>query len=100
MSQVLFTPRAEQDLEEIGDYIAADNPTRAQSFVQEIRTHCTKIAAAPLAYAGRPQLGEHIRTCLHGRYVIFFKAESGAPILIVRVLHGARDLSSLFPDQV
>lgn len=35
--QVLLTPRAEQDLEEIGDYIAIDNPGRARTFVQEIR---------------------------------------------------------------
>lgn len=28
------TPLAEQDLEAIGDYIAADNPTRAVSFIR------------------------------------------------------------------
>ena len=33
-----FTPMAEQDLEAIADYIAADNPGRALSFVRELRT--------------------------------------------------------------
>jgi len=33
-----FSPLAEQDLESIGDYIAADNPVRAVSFVLE--SHC------------------------------------------------------------
>lgn len=32
--RLLLTPLAGQDLEEIGDYIAQDNPTRAHSFVR------------------------------------------------------------------
>jgi toxin ParE1/3/4 len=31
-----FTPQAEIDLEEVGDYIALDNPRRAISFIREI----------------------------------------------------------------
>ena len=101
MTNVFFTPEAERDLEEIGDYIAADNPARAVSFVQDIRDRCTKIGNAPLAYAARPELGEGIRSCPHGRhYLIFFRVESSDhSVLIVRVLHGARDLPSLFDDQ-
>ena len=34
---VLFTPLADTDLEEIGDYIAQDNPARALTFIQEPR---------------------------------------------------------------
>ncbi len=40
---VLFTPLADTDLEEIGDYIAQDNPARALAFIQEIRAQCLKI---------------------------------------------------------
>nr|WP_244498853.1 type II toxin-antitoxin system RelE/ParE family toxin [Methylobacterium sp. GXS13] len=32
--------QARADLREIGDFIAADNPTRARSFVSELRTRC------------------------------------------------------------
>lgn len=101
MTTVLLTPEAELDLEEIADYIAADNPARAVSFVQEIRDRCIKIGTAPLAYAAPPELGEAIRSCPHGRhYVIFFRVEpSDHAVLIVRVLHGARDLPSLFDEQ-
>jgi toxin ParE1/3/4 len=42
-----FTPQAEIDLEEVGDYIALDNPGRAVSFIREIRQHCEKIADGP-----------------------------------------------------
>ena len=48
-----LTPQAEIDLEEIGDYIALDNPKRAVSFVREIRQHCEKIAEGPLHYGAR-----------------------------------------------
>lgn len=34
--RVLFTSLADTDLEEIGDYIAQDNPARALTFIQEI----------------------------------------------------------------
>ncbi len=48
--RVVFSRLAEKDLEEIGDYIAADNPARALRFVREIRRHCGEIATSPLAY--------------------------------------------------
>ena len=56
-----FTPQAEIDLEEVGDYIALDNPGRAVSFIREIRQHCEKIAGGPDHYAARPDLGDTIR---------------------------------------
>ena len=37
MMHCFFTPAAESDLEEIGDYIAADSPARALLFVQQLR---------------------------------------------------------------
>lgn len=87
------TPQAEADLEEIGDYIALDNPRRAVSFIREIREHCEKIAQGPLHYVARPELGPQLRSCAHGNYVIFFEPfEDGA--LILRILQGARH----FPD--
>ena len=92
--QVVFTVQAEQDLEEIGDYIAIDNPSRAVSFVREIREHCVKISSSPLGYTSRPDLGEGVRSCSHGRYLILFQP-SDTDVLIVRVLHGARDLPAL-----
>ncbi len=45
--QLLITPVAAFDLEEIGDYIAQDNPIRAGTFVAELRAHCEKICLNP-----------------------------------------------------
>lgn len=55
--QVVFSRQAEIDLEEIGDFIAADNPHRAVTFIREIRNHCLRISQSPLAYAARPPVG-------------------------------------------
>jgi toxin ParE1/3/4 len=52
--RLTLTPLAEQDLEAIGDYIAADNPTRAVSFIRELRAQCQRIAANPPGYRLRP----------------------------------------------
>lgn len=92
--QVFLSGEAELDIEEIGDYIASDNPSRALSFVDELRWHFDKIARFPSSYVLRRELGEGIRTCAHGRYLIVFRQEDDE-LLIVRVLHMSRDLQAL-----
>jgi toxin ParE1/3/4 len=92
---VYFTPQTEIDLEEIGDYIALDNPKRAVTFVQEIRQHCELIADGPTRYAARPELGEGIRVCTHKNYLIVFEPYDDG-VLILRVLQGARNLPGIF----
>lgn len=92
---LLFTPLAEQDLESIAEYIAADNPLRAINFVREMRQQCQRIALNPPGYRLRPELGERIRSCAYGHYVIFFEA-SPREVTVVRVLRGARDVPAQF----
>jgi len=89
--RVEISPLAERDLEAIGDYIADDNPPRALSFVAELRTLCAKIAKTPQTFRARPELGDGMRSCVHGNYVIFFTATK-TKLNIVRVLHGAMDI--------
>ena len=90
-----FTPLAERDLVAIADYIAIDNPLRAVSFARELRQQCERIASNPVGYRLRPEPGEGVRSCVHGRYAIFFVASAGE-VAIVRILHGARDLAAQF----
>jgi toxin ParE1/3/4 len=92
--QLLITPLAARNLEEIGDYIALDNPTRAGSFVAELRAHCQKICLNPLGYRLRPELSLHLRSCVHGNYVIFFES-TPEQVTIIRILHGARDIPDI-----
>jgi toxin ParE1/3/4 len=93
--RLFFSPLAEQDLENIADYIAADNPARALSFVQELRKQCERISANPRGYRERPEFGEGVRSCAHGRYAIFFTLDA-EKVTVVRILHGARDFPAIF----
>ena len=61
--QLLITPLAAFDLEEIGDYIAQDNPMRAVSFVTDLRAQCEKICLNPAGYRRRPELSDDLRSC-------------------------------------
>ena len=63
--QLLIMPLAAYDLEEIGDYIAQDNPIRAGTFVAELRAHCEKICLNPAGYRRRPDLSDDLRSCAH-----------------------------------
>ena len=88
-----FSPLAEADLEAIGDYIASDSPGNALRFVQAVSAQCRKIAESPMAYVARPELGDDLRSCAHGRYVIFFRPGGGV-VRIERILHSAMDIRS------
>lgn len=89
-----FSPAAEADLEEIGDYIAQDNPLRAVSFICDIRRHCDEIAKAPMAAPLRDDLLPGIRMSVHGRYLIFHRVDNNS-VRIERILHGARNIAGL-----
>ena len=91
----VFSPLAELDLEDIGDYIARDNPSRAVSFIREIRAQCAKITATPEAAPLRHELGEGIRMVSFGHYLIFYTVGAES-IRIERILHGARNIPVLF----
>jgi toxin ParE1/3/4 len=88
-------PKAVEDLEAIGDFIAAEDPVRAVSFIDEIVSLCTNIAEAPRAYSRRDDLAKGLRQAVHGRYLVFFTADDEG-IVVERVLHGARRLEDLF----
>jgi plasmid stabilization system protein ParE len=63
--QVEFSSFVESDLDVIADYIAHGNPTRAVSFLAEIRAKLRAVATHPLLYRLRPEIGEDAR-CARG----------------------------------
>jgi len=97
--KVVFTEPAEADLEDIGDWIARDNPSRALSFTQELREACLGIGHRAHSYPLAPfRKGENIRRRVHGNYLIFYRVVSDA-VGRLHVLHGARNYEHLiFPE--
>ncbi len=62
-----FSRLAENDIEEIGDFITRDNPIRAISFIHELRTRCRKLVEFPEAAPIRATLGDGVRVVVFGR---------------------------------
>ncbi|HEY8696833.1 MAG TPA: type II toxin-antitoxin system RelE/ParE family toxin [Rhizomicrobium sp.] len=97
MISVVLTREAESDLEDIADHIAVDSPSRAKSFVTELRRKAENIGYMPHAHPPRPNLGKNVRIAVHGRYVIIFR-DLPRQVVVLRIVHGARDLPGLFEE--
>ena len=91
---VMFAPAAAQDVEEIGDYIHAENPAAARRFIAALRDRCDRIANAPRGGVARPALWPGLRSIAFQRYVIFYTPD-GDEVRIERILHGARDIPTI-----
>jgi toxin ParE1/3/4 len=96
---VHLTKEAEQDIERIADYIALDNPPRAVSFLQELRSKCLALADMPERFPLVPRYeASGVRRRGHGNYLIFYRVEP-EKVVIIHVLHGAQDYTAiLFPN--
>lgn len=97
--KVVITEDAFEDLKAIGDYIAKDNPPRAQSFVAELLDKARGLAALPKGFPLVPRYEQHgIRRRNHRGYLIFYRVEEDR-ITVIHIVHGARDYEAiLFPD--
>jgi len=91
--QFRFSRRAEADLEEIGAYIARDNPARAVSFIVALRQHCRNLLIFPQAAPLRRELGAGVRLSVVGNYVVLYVVHEDV-LEIRRVVHGARNLTA------
>jgi toxin ParE1/3/4 len=96
---VLISAEAEHDLEAIGDYIASENPSRAISYLRELREKCLALADLPNGFPLVPRYeGAGIRRRVHGNYLIFYRVELQR-VVVLHVLHGAQDYAQmLFPS--
>ena len=92
-----FTAEARQDLDEIIDFIARNNPAAAISFVAEIDRKCETLANFPNMGKSYENLALQLRGVLTGNYIIFYRPiENG--IEVVRILSRYRDLEVMFSD--
>lgn len=96
---VELTPEAERDLEAIGDWIASDNPSRAESFVEELLTACLGLGEFPERFPLVPRYDRYgVRHRVHGNYLIFYRVES-EKVVVLHVLHGAMDYAGLLFEE-
>lgn len=82
---------AQDDLNAIAEYIVRDNPTRAVTFIEELKDCFRVIAERPRSFPAREALSPGLRSAVHGNYLILYRIEEDY-VRIMRVIHGARDL--------
>ncbi|MCQ1856415.1 type II toxin-antitoxin system RelE/ParE family toxin [Neorhizobium galegae] len=73
---VVITSEAEEDFERIGDYIAQFNPSRAESFVEELLLRCQSLARMPLRFPLLSRLQQDdLRHVSHGNYANSYRVD-------------------------
>lgn len=96
MRHVRLTGPAVQDLEEIYDYVALDNIEAAEQLIDRLQQRWQTAAAIPGIGRKRDEWLPRLRSVSEGNYLILYLQVDGFGIEIVRVVHGARDIESLF----
>jgi toxin ParE1/3/4 len=96
MARLTLTAHARADLREIRAYIAKDNHAATRHVVERLRAKARILAETP--GIGRSR-AEDLRPDLFsfpvGKHVLFYRPQPGG-IVLVRVIHGVRDLPALF----
>ena len=76
-------------------HIARDAPDRADRFVDRIYEKTLALVDMPAMGVARDDLGPGLRALPFRDYIIFYRDEPRG-VIVVRVLHGARDIGALF----
>ncbi len=102
MARIKFTPQAAEDLDAIWWVIAEDNRDAADRVELEILATCHRLAKHPLMGTKRQDitpLPVRLWTVTKfPNYVIVYRPET-APLQVVAVLHGKRDLKKVLESR-
>jgi toxin ParE1/3/4 len=92
---VVFSPAAEADLDDIWLNIALENPAAADRLIDAVRERAGQLSEFPELGRSRPDIAEAARSLNVGNYLILYRIVTRT-VEVVRVVHGARDLTKLF----
>lgn len=93
--RLLTTPRAARDILEIGSHIAQDSGRAADRLLRSIDAKLKLLARSPKLGRRREELAPDLRSFPVAPYVVFYRHIHGG-VQIIRVLHGARDITAEF----
>lgn len=96
MTPVVISDAARIDLDDIWFYIATDSLSNADRFLDRLVEVATgTLAVAPLSGREHEELGDGLRSLPVESYLIFYRVRYGA-VEVLRIIHGARDLGTIF----
>lgn len=93
--KIAWTEPASSDLKAITDYIRPHSPAGAKKIRQQIRDAVCGLTAFPLSGRSVPEFPEkNFRELIVGNYRVVYEIVE-TWVVILAVVHGARDLSAL-----
>lgn len=92
--RVIFSAASRRDMLNVLDYIAADNPHRAGSFLTELQQACLSLHDRPLRFPQLDGFAPHYRRRVHGNYLIIYKVADDT-VTIMRVVSSWNDINQL-----
>ena len=95
MPRILRSRESQADYNEIWDYIAQRDITSADRLVDSFDVALATLATAPKVGRTVEFLGKDLRSFPIGNYLLFYRALPDG-IELIRVLHGARDITTEF----
>jgi toxin ParE1/3/4 len=95
MGVIRRTATSWKDYAAIWDYVAADNPDAADALLRSFDAALRMLSDHPHAGQRRTELRPRLRSFPAGNYLIFYRPLRGG-VELVRVLHGTRDVRSIF----
>ncbi len=95
MSNYRFSQEARDDIQEIWVWVAGDNPQAADELETDIYAACEMLTNDPGLGHRRPDLtDEQVVFWTVRKFYLVIYLPGTEPLEIVRILHGARDVSS------
>lgn len=90
--KLFFSRRATQDLEDIANYIALDDPDHAARFVADLRQACAGLCDFPYRFPQARRYGKaFIRQRVFRDYLIIYAIVDDG-VTVVTIGHGSREV--------
>jgi toxin ParE1/3/4 len=102
--EVIYLRKAQEDIDDITYYIAQDNLEAAVAFFEAVESTCAMLSTMPGIGSARdfrnPRFADlrMFPVKKFENYLIFYQS-TDEELLVVRVLHGARDIAALFEEE-
>ncbi len=96
MGFLRYTSHAQSDFAEIAEYIARDNPVAAYEFANRLEQACESIGGRPDRGFPHEDLPAPLLVVPIKDFLIVYRVDD-LGVVILRCVHGARDLGPLFP---
>lgn len=97
--RLVYASLAEDDLNQIFDFIAADNPRRALSYIEEIRQACRNLCETPMIGIDRSDLRPGIRILSLWRRVVVAYELPPDRVRVLRIFTAGRDYEAIMADE-